>query len=366
MLVLILKEKTSKKVITFLLTVLTLFYIFGFFERSLAAINSTVRITVQIPVCGNGIVEGDEECDGNALNSKSCSTQGFSGGSLSCAPSCEFVTSSCTNTPPVSNGGGGGGGGGVNFSSPISPVISTETTSMVNFSGYAYPKSTVTFLKDAQIIATTVADSKANFSINISGLSGGTYIFSAYSEDYKGNRSSLLTFPISVTAGTTTNIGGIFMAPTIALDKAEVKKGDNIAIFGQSLPSSEITISINSETEFFDKITSDNSGVYLYNFDTSILEKGQHYTKSKAATLGAISSFSKAVGFIVGNKTVLAEEKKVVARGDLNNDRRVNLVDFSIIAFWYNKPKPPTTSDLNGDGKVNLIDFSILAFNWTG
>jgi hypothetical protein len=50
----------------------------------------------------------------------------------------------------------------------------------------------------------------------------------------------------------------------------------------------------------------------------------------------------------------------------MNNDRRVNLVDFSIAAYWYKRSSPPASVDLNGDGKVDLVDFSIMAFYWTG
>ncbi|MEK7082687.1 MAG: hypothetical protein AAB972_00825, partial [Patescibacteria group bacterium] len=102
------------------------------------------------------------------------------------------------------------GGGGSSSGGYVAP--STE----VNFSGRAYPKSTVTLLKDAQVTTTTVADPNANFSIKLNSISAGNYIFSVYSEDKQGRRSSLLTFPIGVTAGTVTNIGGIFIAPTIA------------------------------------------------------------------------------------------------------------------------------------------------------
>jgi hypothetical protein len=36
------------------------------------------------------------------------------------------------------------------------------------------------------------------------------------------------------------------------------------------------------------------------------------------------------------------------------------------MAYWYNNEAPPALIDLNKDGKINLSDFSILAFNWTG
>ncbi len=49
-------------------------------------------------ICENGIIEGDEVCDDGNLNGKTCETQGFDGGSLSCADDClSFDTSNCFN-----------------------------------------------------------------------------------------------------------------------------------------------------------------------------------------------------------------------------------------------------------------------------
>lgn len=324
---------------------------------------TSITATITLGLCGDGSIGSGEQCDGSALGGASCTSRGFTGGTLSCSASCEFNTSACTSTTatpaPSSDGGGGGGGGSI---APVTPVTG------VVFSGRAYPKTTVTLLKDAQVAATTLAGADAKFQINVSGLSGGNYNFSVYSEDNKGIRSSLLTFPVSVTSGVTTNVGGIFIAPTIAVDKSEVKQGDTIVIFGQSTPASEITISISSENESFVKKTTDASGVYLLNFDTSVLDLGQHNAKSKVALGGEISSFSKTVGFTVGTKNVLAQAQSVT-KGDSNNDKRVNLIDFSILAYWFNRPLTPVATalvDLNGDKKVNLVDFSIMAYYWTG
>jgi hypothetical protein len=51
--------------------------------------------------------------------------------------------------------------------------------------------------------------------------------------------------------------------------------------------------------------------------------------------------------------------------GDLNNDNRVDLVDFSILLFNWGVPED-SIADLNKDGKVDLVDFSILLYWWTG
>lgn len=312
------------------------------------------------PVCGNGILETGEQCDGANLGGAVCTIWGYTGGILTCTPTCIFNLSGCTSGGGGSGGGGGGGGG--SYTPP-------STTTSVVFSGRAYPKSTVTLLKDASVAATTVADANADFQITLSGLSGGNYMFSLYGEDNKGNRSSLLTFPAGVTAGTTTRVGSIFITPTIAVDKSEVAKGENLVIFGQSAPASKISIVVNSDQEYYGQVDADAAGVYLYNFDTQPLELGTHTTKSKAAVNGQISGYGSAVAFAVGAKSVPVVGK--LMRADLNNDKRVNLVDFSIAAYWYKRTLSSgfTVTEkerLNGDGKIDLVDFSIMAYHWTG
>ena len=47
-------------------------------------------------MCGNNIMEGDEVCDGDDLDGQTCQTQGFYGGTLACSDDCmEFDTSRC-------------------------------------------------------------------------------------------------------------------------------------------------------------------------------------------------------------------------------------------------------------------------------
>jgi len=112
--------------------------------------------------------------------------------------------------------------------------------------------------------------------------------------------------------------------------------------------------------------------VYLYNLGTEILDYGSHFTKSKAAKDGEISSFSRAVSFLVDTKNVAkVVPTKCPAKADLNNNCRVNLVDFSIAAYWCKRPlsvlfAATEKEKLNGDGKIDLVDFSIMAFYWTG
>jgi len=267
------------------------------------------------------------------------------------------------STPPPSGSGGGGGAGGP--VGPINPPVQSGAT--VTFSGRSYPNTTVTLLKDGQVVTATISGPDAVFSITINNLSTGSYIFSIYSEDKDGRRSLTLTYPISIVEGVITQVSGIFIAPTITVDKSTVKRGDSLSIFGQSAPASEVTIAIHSETEVFLKTLADAAGVFLYAYNTADLEEGSHITKARSFSNGSISEYGRAVNFSVGKANVINQDNNEgSSKSDMNKDGRVNIVDFSIMAYWYKRPSPPPEQDLNGDGKVDLVDFSIMAFHWTG
>lgn len=260
----------------------------------------------------------------------------------------------------VSLSEGESGGGGSGYIMPTS----------ITFSGRAYPLSKVYLLKDGQLILTSVAGSDSKFLIRLnSGLNTGNYLFSLYSEDSFMRRSALFNLSLYLTKGTTTTVSGIFISPTIAVDKSVVKQGNNLVIFGKSAPYADIILSIYSlysQREVFKNTRSDENGIYLYNLDTSFMNYGQYQTKSKAYINGENSSFGPTVAFNVGFSNVFIKDTKCSLIADLNNDCKVNLIDFSIMAYWYKKKSPPVKIDLNKDKKVNIVDFSIMAYYWTG
>jgi len=57
------------------------------------------------PMCGNGAATGLEECDGDDLLGQTCIDLGFIGGSLSCNGSCEFNKNDCTSPAPFCGDG---------------------------------------------------------------------------------------------------------------------------------------------------------------------------------------------------------------------------------------------------------------------
>jgi hypothetical protein len=348
-------EKNLILIVLFLTIPFCLWKISFFVDQSAAA--AVINATIKMVICGNNIREAGEDCDGTDLNNKSCQSFGYSQGNLSCRSSCDFNFTSCSRE-------------GENSGSSNSRYVPTPPETKIVLSGRAYPQSNVILLKDGQIALKTIAGPDANFNMQLSGLSTGNYIFSVYGEDNKGLSSSSFVFPVKITQGATATISGIFIAPTITTDKDTVKLGDNITIFGQSTPQSNITIVINSANEILSKVKTDKNGVYLYNLDTSVLEKGDHYAKSRTTLNEEVSSYSKSVKFIVGDSNASLPSQSFL-KADLNNDGKVNLVDFSIAAYWYKKPLSQSFSiiekeRLNGDGKIDLVDFSIIAFYWKG
>ena len=56
--------------------------------------------------CGDGVANGGEACDGNDLKNQTCVSRGYSGGNLSCVPAnapnqCTFNVSRCTSETPI-------------------------------------------------------------------------------------------------------------------------------------------------------------------------------------------------------------------------------------------------------------------------
>lgn len=251
-----------------------------------------------------------------------------------------------TLTPP-----GGGGGGVVPFPQP--------GPAKVIFKGMAYPGAHITILKNGKVAGTVSAFNTGDFEYAITGLASGLWSFGFFAEDTEGRKSVTVSFSTNILGGADTTISGIFISPTISLSGSAVKKGNNIDIFGQAYPLSDVNIFVASPVVFNEKTTAAENGKWQYAFNTDSLEFGNHTARAKAVTLtGDQSPFSEEMAF------------KVIegCRGaDLNFDNKVDLIDFSILLYFWNQTKPSNAcSDINGNGIVDLTDFSIMMYWWNG
>src|SRR3989344_2065251 len=49
---------------------------------------------------------------------------------------------------------------------------------------------------------------------------------------------------------------------------------------------------------------------------------------------------------------------------DLDCDGYVDIVDFSIMYYWFDKSDPPPRVDLQREGNIDIADFSVMAYYW--
>ena len=233
----------------------------------------------------------------------------------------------------------------------------------VSFSGFAYPNATVTLLKNGENKANVKANLAGEFNITLEENYSSTIVYSLFAEDVSGNRSLLINYPIAVQVNFLTQLSGIRFAPTIVTDKAEVRFGDYLTVNGYALPQKDMTITMRGVSEQSFTLTSSENGSYKIVLPLTTLPRGDYsvFINYKDDTRN-----SKFIKFIIGETNIFFTDSLSSIPGDCNADKIINLIDFSILAFWYGKNNPPPCVDTNQDKIINLVDFSILAFYWTG
>jgi hypothetical protein len=262
--------------------------------------------------------------------------------------------------PPPGTGGGNGGGG-----LGTGGVVSAPKTS-VRFSGEAYPNATVSVLKNGQFITSVKADNAGLFDVTLEEKYDSTILYSLVARDIAGNKSLLINYPLVVYSGYLTYVSGIRFAPTVVLDKIQVSLGDYLTVAGYALPKKELQIVIESQDEKTIQktftLTTPSSGRYDITLPMIGLDEEDYSLYVKYTNDDRIS---KLIKFTIGDTNIPSIDVTLNIPGDCNADGVINLVDFSVLAFWYKKPNPPSCVDINSDGIVDLTDFSILAFYWT-
>lgn len=249
-------------------------------------------------------------------------------------------------------GAGGGGGGGDMFSTGV------------KFSGQAYPFSSVFLLKGGNEVESTIANSNGYFNLGFEENSARNVIYTLFAIDVSGNKSLLINYPVVIEIDSIAYLNGVLFSPTVVTDKSTVKFGDYLEVSGYAIQNRELEIVIEGKgvKTSFNSYSMEN-GFYELQVPMGVLERGEYkvYVKYKND-----SRISKLVRFTIGDVNVFNKVEISNIPGDCNFDRNINLVDFSILAFWYGKDNPPLCVDTNKDSIINLVDFSILAFYWTG
>lgn len=318
---------------------------------------------------GQANTEGDEEGDGTGEGDVNTGTGDGSGGESGEADGEEPLEGGDEGEGGSGGGGGGGSGeddgitSGGGFEDDDAPYESGD--GRVIISGYAYPDSEVTFLVDGNYFDTTDTNNLGVYSVTLDEIASGVYTFGVYAEDPRGIMSSTFSTSFTVTGARTTALSNINVSPSILVEPDPVDPGDTVVISGYGLPNSNITIEngrINSSASTL-TTTADSGGEWSLAVNTTGFTTDTYQVRAKSEQVGGKStSYSDYTYYGVG------QEADQPISADLNVDGSVNLIDFSILLYWWNSDggnsNPP--ADINRDGNVSLTDFSIMLFNWTG
>jgi|GEM_PF-4567925 len=249
------------------------------------------------------------------------------------------------------------------------PIQSTASVpAAANFDGIAAPQASVSLLQDGTVVDSVTADVQGNFSLSAKNLDPGNYQFSIYFVDRHGLRSQPHSFSAVLSPGELLDQNNIFLPPSVLTDFSAVKKGSNLNVSGSSAPNSDLKIAISPSGQSLDSKTS-SEGFYSAIVNTSFFDKGSFQLSVQAFLQGMLSDQSAPTQFTVGDIDLALpqQQQPTSASGpaDINGDSKVNIVDLSILLFYFGKSAPKQL-DFDHSGIVGLVDLSILLYHWTG
>ena len=350
---------------------------------NITSAQSVATTSFQLSICGNEIVDANEDCDvlgetgvySQTIVGRQCNATCFfgpycgdgilqSGFSEECDDGNnddgDFCSATCTIEPAGSGGGGSSGGGSGGSGGSSQELGDTQIT----VSGVGYPGRTINFILDTDSIGSVRAGSNGRFEF-ATDADPGTATLGMWSTDTSGTRSLTLNNTFDVTQGAITNLTGIILPPTISVPNQNVDPGAVVNVSGQSAPNATVELHID-DSDPVETTTANDNGQWSYSLDTGTLSISEHILRARTIVgnppLTTESSFSTSLQLFVG------VDGQATQPSDLNRDGSVNLIDFSILIFWWqtNGGDSDPPADINQNSNVGLEDFSILLFNWTG
>ncbi|MAZ30323.1 hypothetical protein CL655_03505 [bacterium] len=269
-----------------------------------------------------------------------------------------------------SGGGGSGGGGGGGSSTGTGGGFEDDGPyesgdGRVFVTGTAWPGADITVLVDGQIAEDGRANNDGEFSVLIDEIARGPYTFGVYAEDDNGVKSNTFSTSFTVSGARAVTLSNIDITGTLEVTPNPVDPGVTATIRGYTLPNAQVTIENRPQNGSATTLlaSSNSDGFYTTSLSTNGFSQGTYEIRFRAEpSVGSPTEFTDWFYYGVG------QEADVPINADLNRDGSVNLIDFSILLFWWNTnggdSDPP--ADINRDGRVSLTDFSIMLFNWTG
>ncbi len=252
----------------------------------------------------------------------------------------------------------------------ISPTIFKESVhasvtidqivSSLEFTGYTSPNAFVTVRLNGAVAGTTIADSNGFYNKKITGLTPNlNYAVSIFAHDTNEIDSKAISLSVLTLPNINFLVSDIVIPTTINIDKDNIYEGDTMKIYGMCHPYSQVSLWIGKDMDHALTLQAGSSGYWEYRYNTYglPLDPGPHKVFAQEIVTGGFTSiFTDKLNFNINQCRI----------ADLNCDTHVNLTDFSIMMYYWNKVNPTNRrADINQDTKVNETDFSLLMYYWT-
>lgn len=363
-----------------------LFTVAGTFVPDVLHAQSPVEIattTLRVGICGNGMVDPGQDCDvpgqtgeySTTIDGRQCDVDCTWGpycgdGVLQTqyGEECDdgtntedgFCTADCQIILAGAGGGGSSGGGSSSSGGGETELGDTQ----VRITGQGYPNTTINILLDGENVGTVRTSGDGTFEF-LTGTAPGTASLGVWADDNENVRSITYSTTFDVTQAAITTVDNVMLPPTITLSTQNIDPGDTVIAEGQAIPNETVELHVGSDGPVFETEAGAN-GRWEIEVETDALASAEYTVRARSVTgsggLTTESSFSNSLQLFVG------VDGTPSSSADLNRDERVDLVDFSILVFWWGTDAGDSdpSADINQDSSVNLADFSILLFNWTG
>lgn len=244
-------------------------------------------------------------------------------------------------------------------------VLVGNPNAALQVSGLAAPYTYVVFNNGITTFGTAYTDPTGFYARLFSGLPGGTHNISFYGIDLENRNTSTISLTVDTPLHVVTTITNQLLSPTLEIDDVQIDPGEPIYATGSAYPNSTINIFTDAPLRSY-TTTSDANGNWTYSVsDTNSYAPGDYRLYAMTQTGSNLQSlFSPAVLFSItssgsGSSGTACGD---ISQGDLNCDSEVNLIDFSILMYYWGGLSE--AADMNTDGLVDLSDFSIMMYYW--
>lgn len=235
---------------------------------------------------------------------------------------------------------------------------------IITISGKTAPATFVYFIEDGIIKGTDYSDYQGNFAQIFLAQSPGDHIFDIYSIDSNDLNTSPMELNFYAPVSQVTSVSDFILSPSMQISSSTISQGDDLVASGSAIPGGQITIFTDTPLRTY-SASAAASGLWDYTItNTSDYIVGDYRIYGLVQDgYGVQSINSNSINFsVVSGSSGGGTQCGDITHGDLNCDGSINLIDFSMLMYYWGTND--VTTDINNDGLVNLTDFSILMYWW--